>query len=268
MSTAVAAPPVTGRFVWRDLMTNDPEKAKAFYLDLFGWSITSHDMGGGFTYEMLKNGEEHFGGVMPQDPSTPAPPQWISYIHVPSVDESVATATRLGGTVYAQPTDIPDVGRFAILGDPQGATFALLTALPREGDDGTDPGPQGMPPLGGVTWNELITADVDAAKDFYGQVIGWRFDAMNAMPDGTFQGYFVMKQGDRMDGGLMAKPAELPVSLWVIYYHVADIDASLAEVARLGGQQASPIIEVPTIGRMAWVTDPTGALFALHEGTK
>jgi uncharacterized protein len=260
MSTAVAAPPATGRFVWRDLMTTDPEKAKAFYGALFGWTTKPMDMGD-FTYEILANGGEDFGGVVALDPSHGIPSHWISYIHVPSVDEACATAARLGGTVPVEPTDIPGIGRFAVIGDPQGAHFSPYTAAPS--DDAPDDA-EGLPPVGGVTWNELMTGDVEAAKAFYGEVIGWQFDDMNNEMSG-YRNYSVLKQGERMDGGLMEKPEGVPGSFWTIYYRVSELEASLAEVARLGGQQMGPIIEVPTIGRLAWVTDPTGGMFALHE---
>ena len=77
-----------------------------------------------------------------------------------------------------------------------------------------------MPPLGDVTWNELITADPEGAKRFYGEVIGWQFEDSDI---GGPVPYTVLRQGDRWYGGLMEKPAEVPVSLWVIYFHVADL---------------------------------------------
>jgi predicted enzyme related to lactoylglutathione lyase len=262
MSTAVAAPPATGRFVWRDLMTTDPEKVKAFYSELLGWTFTQHDMGD-FVYEMFKIGEEHFGGIMPLDPAHGIPSNWVSYIHVPSVDEAVATVSAQGGSVSTPAMDIPEVGRFAIVADPRGAHFALFTSLPIENASG-DSSEFVMPPIGGVSWNELLTSDTAGAKDFYGAITGWRFDDMDNTMAGD-QTYTVMKQGDRMDGGLMGKPDDLPVSMWVIYYRVEDIDRSRNDVTRLGGQNTTEIIDVPGIGRIAWATDPTGALFAIHQ---
>lgn len=253
----------TGRFVWRDLMSTDAERARAFYTELFGWSLQSQDMGD-FTYEMLVNKGEQFGGLMPLDPSHGIPSHWISYIEVPDVDEACATATRLGGSVPVAPMDIPSVGRFAVIADPQGAHFSPFTPVPMDNESGDVP--QEMPPLGGVTWNELMTGDLEGARTFYGEIFGWNFEEMNMMEGpGT---YLIGKNGDRMDCGIMGKPEDMPVSLWVIYFHVADLDQSLADVTRLGGQSVSPIIEVPTIGRISWVTDSTGGLFALHEGVK
>lgn len=261
--SATLAPPTlkTGRFVWRDLQTTDPEGAKRFYGELFGWSVKPMPMGD-FTYDMLANGDKDFGGIMPLDPGQGVPPHWISYVHVPSVDESAAAATRLGGTLYVPPTDIPDVGRFAVVADPQGAVFAPFTSS-TEGDDW--PTEMSMPPVGDVTWNELVTADPEGAKDFYGEVIGWQFGDSDMGGPGP---YAILKQGDCWYGGLMQKPDDVPVSLWVIYFHVADLDKNLADVTRLGGRPIGPIIDIPDIGRVGWVTDPAGALFALHEGPK
>jgi uncharacterized protein len=261
--SATLAPPTlkTGRFVWRDLQTTDPERAKAFYTQLFGWTVKPMGMGD-FTYDMLANGDKDFGGIVPLDPGQGAPSHWVSYIHVPSVDEAAAEATRSGGTVYVPPTDIPGVGRFAVIADPQGAVFSPFTAA-EEGDDW--PTELTMPPVGDVTWNELITADPEGAKSFYGDVIGWQFEASDM---GGPVPYTILKQGDRLYGGLMRKPDEVPVSLWVIYFHAADPDQTMAEISRLGGQPAGEIIEIPNIGRVSWATDPTGALFALHEAPK
>jgi uncharacterized protein len=253
--TAVA----TGRFVWRDLMTTDPARAKAFYTALFGWTISPMEMGE-MTYDMLSNDGKHFGGVVQLSSDHGVPSHWISYVTVGDVDEAAATATRLGGSVHVPPTDIPGVGRFGVVADPQGAVFSPFVDA---GSSDEAPAEMERPPVGGVAWNELVTADPEGAKAFYGEVVGWQFGAWDM---GGGEPYTLLVSGERQEGGLMRKPAESPVSRWVIYFAVADIDQTLADATRLGGQPAGPIIEVPTIGRVSWATDPTGALFALHEG--
>jgi uncharacterized protein len=256
--SATLAPPTTttGKFVWRDLMSTDPERSKAFFTGLFGWTVDPMSMGD-VTYEMLANEARHFGGLMPLDPSHGVPSHWTSYIHVPSVDEAVDVATRSGIPVYVTPTDIPDIGRFAVLADPQGATFAVYTDIKPEDEWPAEPE---TPPMGGVCWTELVTADPEAAKSFYGDVIGWQFaDADMGMP------YTLLMQGDKMYGGLVQKPDEVPVSAWIIYFQVANLEQSLADVTRLGGTHFNDIIDVPTVGRISWAQDPTGATFALLE---
>jgi uncharacterized protein len=255
--TAVA----TGRFVWRDLMTTDPARAKAFYTRLFGWSISPMEMGE-MTYDMLANDARHFGGVVQLSSDHGVPSHWVSYVTVADVDEAATTATRLGGVVHVPPTDIPGVGRFAVVADPQGAVFSPFAdaGSSDEAQGGMEP-----PPTGGVAWNELVTADPEGAKAFYGEIVGWQFKTWD---QGGGVKYTLLMRGEQMEGGLMGKPPEAPASTWVIYFHVADIDQTLAEATRLGGQPAGPIIDVPTVGRVSWAIDPTGALFALHEDPK
>ncbi|MGH2558201.1 MAG: VOC family protein [Thermomicrobiales bacterium] len=249
-----------GRFVWRDLMTTDPEKAEAFYSGLFGWSVNPVDMGN-LTYRMLRNGETDFGGIVDINEVAAGqgiPPHWVSYINVPNVDETTAKVTQLGGKVHLQPTDIPGVGRFAVAEDPTGAVFQPF----QDSSGEAPPETNGVPSVGGITWNELQTSDVEAAKAFYAGLVGYGLDSMT-MGDGP--PYSMFKRGERMEGGVWQKPDTLPMSTWIIYYCVADIDQSVADVNKFGGAIVGEVMEVPTIGRMAWATDPTGALFAIHE---
>jgi predicted enzyme related to lactoylglutathione lyase len=259
-ATTVAT--ATGRFVWRELMSTDPDRAKAFYTELFGWTVHPTAMGEMGTYDLLRNGETDFGGIVSLGAERGTPSHWLSSVTVASVDEATAKAAALGGTVAAPPTDIPGVGRFAVVGDPQGATFAPFTPLP-DLPDAT--APERVPPVGGVAWNELATSDVEGAKAFYGEVVGWGFERADM---GGPEPYTIIKRGDQMEAGLMKKPDEVPISTWVVYFHVADLDQTLADITRLGGQPFGPIIDVPTVGRVSWATDPTGAVFALHEPLK
>jgi predicted enzyme related to lactoylglutathione lyase len=178
---------------------------------------------------------------------------------VDSVDRAAAKATELGGAVHMPPTDIPGVGRFAVVGDPQGAVFSPFTDASAADAEAA---PAAMPAVGGVAWNELQTADVASAKAFYGAVVGWDF---NDQSMGGSEPYTLLIRGEQMEGGMFRKPDEMPASLWIIYFHTADLDHSLAAVTRLGGQPVGEIIPVPTVGRISWATDPTGALFGLLE---
>jgi predicted enzyme related to lactoylglutathione lyase len=118
--------PTPGRFCWDELLTNDPEKAVKFYTTLFGWEVTRMDMGGGMTYWMARKDGVDTAGVMQSPPNAPHPPMWLSYVAVKDVDAKAKQAQELGGRVFAGPQDIPNVGRFAVLGDPTGATIALF----------------------------------------------------------------------------------------------------------------------------------------------
>jgi uncharacterized protein len=118
--------PPPGRFCWDELLTTDPKKAAAFYTALFGWEVTAMDMGGGMTYWMARKDGKDVGGIMQSPPNAPHPPMWLSYVAVKDVDAKANQAKELGGRVYAAPMDIPNVGRFAVIGDPTGATIALF----------------------------------------------------------------------------------------------------------------------------------------------
>ena len=117
-----------GRFVWYDLMTTDPGGAMDFYSKIAGWGTQPWE-GSPTPYTMWTTHETPIGGVMklPPEAAASVPPHWIGYVSVPNVDESAKHAESLGGTILHQPMDIPDVGRFAIIVDPQGAAIAIFT---------------------------------------------------------------------------------------------------------------------------------------------
>ena len=110
---------------WNELMTNDTERAKDFYTKLFGWKTKGDS--GATPYTEWINGEEHIGGMMQIQPDMgPMPPNWGLYFAVDDCDSKVAQAQSLGARTYVPPTDIPNVGRFAVLADPQGAVFNII----------------------------------------------------------------------------------------------------------------------------------------------
>ena len=110
---------------------------------------------------------------------------------------------------------------------------------------------------GNFHWNELMTRDIEKAKTFYGDVIGWTFNGM-AMPDGT---YWVAMMGDKPIGGLFpltAQFAGVPES-WMSYLAVDDIDARVKKAVAAGAKLMRPIFDVPQVGRIAILTEPGGA---------
>jgi predicted enzyme related to lactoylglutathione lyase len=116
-----------GTFVWNELSTSDVEGAKSFYQTVIGWTVESMDMGENGTYYLLKEGDEMRGGLMsnaniPGDP----PPNWMGYIGVDDVDGTCEMAKAAGGQVLNGPFDIPNVGRMAVLMDPQGAVVSVM----------------------------------------------------------------------------------------------------------------------------------------------
>lgn len=108
-------------------------------------------------------------------------------------------------------------------------------------------------------WNELMTTDVDKARDFYAKTLGWKYDEM-PMPEGT---YYVVKDGETPVGGVMAMPKEVPagtLSHWFSYIAVDDVDKRVKALESAGGKVMRPAFDVPEVGRIAIVADPTGAM--------
>jgi predicted enzyme related to lactoylglutathione lyase len=126
-----AAQTPIGGWYWNELWTTDVQKALGFYQGLLGYGLDSMDMGPQGTYHVLKTGDLPRAGVTQIAPGNPMPPQWLPYVHVADCDAGVASAQKLGGEVVMTPTEVPGVGRIAILRDPQGAGIAIIKGVPR-----------------------------------------------------------------------------------------------------------------------------------------
>lgn len=119
-----------GVFSWAELATSDVEGAKTFYTGLLGWTTEQAPVEG-MSYTLAKVGEERIAGIMSTHcPGGEIKPQWGVYFTVNDVDATARKAAELGGTVLMPPTDIPNVGRFATLMDPQGVMFSVIAYLP------------------------------------------------------------------------------------------------------------------------------------------
>jgi len=125
--------PKHGEFCWNDLATTNVETCKKFYGELLGWKFKESDATGMAYSEISIDGQKTVGGMWQTDqcpegePSEMPPPHWMTYIAVDDVDASAAQVAELGGSVCVPPTDIPNTGRFAVINDPTGATFSLIT---------------------------------------------------------------------------------------------------------------------------------------------
>jgi predicted enzyme related to lactoylglutathione lyase len=248
------------RFVWHDLMTPDPEKAKDFYTKFFGWTAQPRDMGEMGAYTMLGNAGQDFGGIVHLDPAHGHPPHWMVYLQMPGdIDDACARIKELGGQVPYAPFPIPEVGRTAVAIDPQGAAFSpYQPAMEWEPASG-----MGMPPRGGVAWHELMTSDPAAAAEFYTTLT----DLTSTVQDMGTGPYTLLMDGQEYVGGIMKLPEPSLPPGWVVYYEIAhdSIEDAMTEVTRLGGQVFMGPMEVPTVGSIAAVADSTGAMFALMK---
>lgn len=248
-----------GRFCWYELMSKDPNGSKAFYTELVGWASEPFPGGGDTPYDLWLLDQTPIGGLMalPEEAQKQgAPTHWLPYVSTPNTDASAEKASALGGTVMVAPQDIPGVGRFAVLKDPQGAMFAVYTPA------GETPGHDGARGVGEFSWHELATTDYAQAFAFYQQLFGWhKTDDMDMGPHGIYRMY------GRLDdtlGGMFNKTAEMPVVAWLLYISISDIEAAVAKVKTLGGRVLNGPMEVPGGDLIAQCIDAQGGTFALH----
>ena len=243
-----------GSFVWYELMTSDPEAAQAFYSKVVGWSMADAGMPG-MPYALAKIGERPVAGIMglPPDLET-GPITWFGYIAVADVDAMTERVRQAGGAVHREPTDIPGIGRFAVVADPQGAVFMLF----RGSGEAMSDLPANTP--GTVGWHELRTTDWESAFAFYQGLFGWEKSYSHDMgPMGVYQTFSV---GDTWTGGLM-NSTRAPAPAWSYYIAVDDIDAAVTRVGEAGGTVLSGPHPVPGDTWVVMATDPQGASFAL-----
>jgi len=253
--------PAHGHFVWYDLMTTDEAAAKSFYNQLVGWGTQPFE-GSDMPYTMWTAGSEPIGGVMklPKEASDAgAPPYWVAYVAVTDVHATCDRATKTGGKVLHDPTDIDGAGCFAILQDPQGAVFAIYMSDNFSTDD---PQPAG---LGKISWHELATSDYEAGYGFYSDLFGWETQEDMDMGDGWIYRIYGRPQSFPL-GGMFTKPEEMPgPPMWLYYISVPSVDEALVKVKELGGQVLNGPMEVPGGDKIAQCMDPQGAAFALHS---
>lgn len=245
-------------FAWYELMTPDPVAATAFYDAVVGWQ--SRDAGmTGMAYTLLAAGGVDVAGVMelPREAVQQGiPPCWTGYIGVPDVDAHVVKLTSAGGSVHRGAENIPGVGRFAVVGDLQGAVFILFT--PAGGM--TRPAVAPYTP-GHVGWHELHAGERVSAFAFYSALFGWtEIDAMDMGPMGVYQTF---GDGEVAFGGMMTKPEGAPAPCWRYYFTVESVNAAILRATAGGGQVVFGPVEVPGGGFVANCIDPQGAAFSL-----
>ncbi len=251
-----------GRFVWYELLTPDAEAAKAFYTEAIGWG-TQPFASSPEPYAMWLAGETPVGGVMqiqPEHEQGGLAPQWWAHVAVDDVDRAARRAEELGGTIRTPGTDIPEVGRFAVVDDPQGALIALFA---RKGDP--MPPPEQMK-VGSVGWHELNTTDHESAWKFYSALFGWKHTTTLDM--GEWGSYFMFRHPDAPEdaplGGMFdsAKHTNLPPR-WLYYVNVPEMDPTVARIEAGGGKLLTGPMDVPGGGRAAQALDPQGVHFAI-----
>jgi uncharacterized protein len=239
-------------------MSTDPAAAADFYAKVIGWKPQGWSQDSTYTMFLAEAGPMAGLMLLPEDVrQMGSPPCWMTYIGVPDVDATAQRAAELGGRVYKQPTDIPTIGRFAVIADPQGAVFIAFSPL----GSGMGDGPMTM---GDYSWHELITTDWETAFSFYEALFGWaRTDAMDMGPMGVYQ---MFGWPGKTLGGMFNRPPSMPVPPhWMPYVLVADAKKAAEMVTALGGRILNGPMQVPGGDWVVNCMDPQGAAFAVHS---
>lgn len=244
-----------GTFVWYDLKTREFEPCWRFYSELFRWSRNETDRPAGH-YSMIRNLDRNLGGIIPLDPDEPSRPHWTGYVGVADIESCVDAVLTEGGSVALPPTLIPEIGIFAIVSDPFGATLSAFQWTVRS----AAPLPVGE---GAFCWSELLTPDPYRVEAFYRAAFGWRLE--RGRP-GAYGAYWLFRNATRAVAGMVQRPSaiEYPPH-WLHYVRVTRLDGRLAQAATLGGGVLLPPTEIPDEGRFAILRDPGAAIIGLYE---
>jgi predicted enzyme related to lactoylglutathione lyase len=251
-----------GDFIWYELITSDQDAAVDFYKHVVGWTAADHaNPEIDFRYVILSAGDRGVAGVMQINEEMKAhgaQPAWMGVIAVADADSAAKRIEQAGGTIHKGPEDIPMVGRFAVAADNGGAIFEILAPLPME----QEPPALDRTAIGNVGWHELYSsAGQEKAFAFYSGLYGWKTDS--EMDMGAMGKYRIFAKDGVQLGGMMDKPANVPVSSWTFYFNVDGLDAAVERLRAKGGQVTMGPMEVPGGSWIIMATDPQGAHFAL-----
>ena len=252
-----------GSFCWFELSTTDQTQAKAFYTSLFGWQPDDQPVGPSDVYTIFKvDGRDAAAActLRPDQRAQGVPPSWLLYISVENADASAKRATDAGGNVLAQPFDVMESGRMAVVADPTGATFAIWEPRNHHGTGIVQANGTGV-------WADLNTPDPVRAGRFYHALFDWKIVAGKTMAPAGPHDYGHIVNGEEFIGGV-APAAHQPKGTpphWLIYFSVADCDAIAAKAKAAGGAILMPPMTAGEVRKFAVLADPQGAAFAIVE---
>ncbi|WP_331731060.1 VOC family protein (plasmid) [Kitasatospora sp. NBC_00070] len=250
----------TGSPNWLDLGSPDTKAAASFYQQVFQWEFVSAGPDtGDYGFFQLNGKTVAAMGPLTEQGATSA---WMPHFHSPDLEATTSAVRAGGGKVRVEPMDVMEQGRLAQYTDPQGAEFACWQPAKTAGLELASA-------ENSLVWVELQVPDPAEAITFYASLFGWRHSRMPApgMPyevlsiadgdqeEGSFGG--IAPQGEGMGLGTKDVPR------WVPYFHVTDVDNTIAIIKNNGGKVLMAPADVPQVGRIAWTSDPDGALFAL-----
>lgn len=249
-----------GMPIWYELITGDAAAAKAFYSGIVGWTITEFPSPAGGTPYTIWNADGVGGLVEMTD--APGGPTWLAYFHVADVDAKVAANSAAGGKTHMGPLDLPGVGRIALIADPQGAPFYLMTPDPAMGDQESTAFSRTLPMR--CAWHELTTLDTATALPFYQDLLG--LVSTEVMSMGPMGDYVFLEVGETRIGAMMNRSAPDRAVRWAFYFRVADADVAAEQVSAGGGTVIMGPMDVPGGERIVIAIDPTGAAVGFVSG--
>jgi uncharacterized protein len=256
-----------GDFIWYELMTRNADAAGDFYGKVIGWTVKSSGQPG-MDYRFFfagdgsdnKDGVGGFMAITDEMAEHGARPAWVGYVGVDDVDSSVDNVMNAGGSVLMPAMDLEGVGRMAMVADPQGVPFYVMRGA---SDEASHAFAAYAPKVGHCGWNELASSDPAAAIAFFGALFGWSKDGeMDMGPLGKYE--FLKASGGRfLLGAVMPRMPHMPVSMWIFYFRVADIDAAASMIGAQGGKILQQPTPIPGGEYSLVAADPDGAAFGL-----
>jgi predicted enzyme related to lactoylglutathione lyase len=263
---------------WVDSPQRDPEAARTFYEDLFGWEfedVMPPESPMRYYVGRIRGGD--VAAVASQPQGEPQPAAWNTYVWVTDADETAAKVRAAGGSVVMEPGDVMDAGRMAVFADPEGAVFSVWQPKGFRGATVVNE-------HGSVNFNNLHTRDVESAKAFYGAVFGWDLldlgggyawampaygDFLEERTPGMRENMADMGAPERFAevvAGVNLIPEDQPdtPAHWGVTFGVDDADAIAARTTELGGSVVLPPFDAPWV-RMTILTDPQGAMFTASK---
>jgi len=250
----MASATVRGRFVWHELYTPNRAGSQEFYGKVTGWKVQAWDQDPEYQMFAAKTGP--LGAAIEDRAGTP---QWLTYIGTTDVDATADAATRAGGRVQMAPTSLPNGGRYAVLVDPQGATFGVHASA-------SEPQPDMGARTGEFSWHELASnVAPSAAFGFYAALFDW--DLMTEFDMGPTMGtYLIFGRNGRQLGGMFDHSKQgRQGAYWLAYVSVTDLEDSVERAKAARGSVLVGPMDVPGGDRIAQIMDPYGAFFALHK---
>ena len=259
------APNPVGAFIWYELMTSDANAAARFYGAVVGWTIAPEaDPKADMDYRMIgRDDGGHAGGMLNLSPdmqSHGAYPVWLPYFHVADVDAAIGAMEADGAKVIMPAVD-HEVGRFAMLSDPQGVVFYLMKPIPPAGMENMASDVFAPDTAQHVAWNELASPDLAGAKAFYGKHCHFEFN--ETMPMGPMGDYCFIDHGGMRVGAIMQRHDDSAPAQWVMYFRVPNVNTAKAAIEAGGGTVTNGPHEVPGGDHVVMALDPQGAKFGV-----